>query len=349
VFYNPDMALDRDLGVAFATAHFPTGEQRGWEMLGATGARGLRLLVESGRFASLLFTEAHPEAADVLRQNAAAVPGATVRVADARVRPPEAPFDYVDLDPYGSPIPFVPAALDAVRPGGVLAVTATDLMVLAGVQPGACERRYGSHPVRGRLGPEGGLRVLLAYLARVTRAQGRTVRPLLAYVRGHHLRAFLEVDSPSRAGVPDPVGMIDTATWTGPYLGDRGPYGPFWLGPLFDPALVAHLSAPPTAARPKEAAEFLARIQAEVGVDRPFYYESNELAAALGLPFPPSREAFTAALTAQGFRTARTHVRPEGFRTDAPRSIVEATARELGGRPADRSVPASGARPAPVE
>jgi len=333
------MVLDRDLGVAFVSAHFGPGARRGWDMLSATGARGLRLLVETGAFASFLFTEAHPVAAGVLRQNANNVPGASVRSADARTSPPEAPFDYVDIDPYGSPVPFVPPAIRAVRPGGVLAATATDLMVLAGVQPGACERLYGSHPVRGRLGPEGGLRVLLAYLARTARAEGRTVRPLLAYVRGHHVRVYVELNLRTDPSPSDPVGLIDPERWNGPFLGERGPYGPMWLGPLFDPTLVARLTTPPTAARPRETEEFLLRVRSEAGVDRPFYYEANELAGSLGLPFPPSRDALARALAGRGYRFARTHMRPEGFRTDAPRSVVESTADELGRGPAARRAP----------
>ncbi len=323
------MVLDRDLGVAFVSTHFGRISGHGWDMLSATGARGLRLLVESGAFSSFLFTEAHPVAAEVLRQNAEKVPGATVRWADARTLPAEAPFDYVDLDPYGSPLPFVPIAIRALRPGGILAATATDLMVLAGVQPGACERLYGSHPVRGRLGPEGGLRILLAYLARTARTEGRTVRPLLAYVRGHHLRVYLEVPLLTGVSPPDPVGLVEPETWTGPFLGELGPYGPMWLGPLFDPKLATRLATPPTAARPRETEEFLSRIRSEAEVDRPFYFEANELAGALGLPFPPSREGLSRALTEKGYRFSRTHMRPEGFRTDAPRAVVEATTVEL--------------------
>jgi tRNA (guanine26-N2/guanine27-N2)-dimethyltransferase len=323
------MVLDRDLAVAFARARWGPGTRRGWDMLSATGARGLRLLVESGAFSTFLFTEAHPSAVEVLGRNAERVPGATVRLADARTEPSEAPFDYVDLDPYGSPLAFVPTAFRAVRPGGVLAVTATDLMVLAGVQPGACERLYGGRPVRGRLGPEGGLRILLAALARLARTEGRTARPLLAYVRGHHLRAYLEVGAASEVSGNDPVGLVGTADWTGPTVGTRGPYGPMWLGPLIQPDLTTRLAVPPTAARPREAGEFLSRLREEAAVDRPFYFEANELAGALGLAFPPSRERLFDALTRRGFRCSRTHMRPEGFRTEAPRAVVEAVAEEL--------------------
>jgi tRNA (guanine26-N2/guanine27-N2)-dimethyltransferase len=330
VFYNPGMAADRDLAVAFVRARFasPPGPVTGWEVTAATGVRGLRLLHEGGTFGRFLLTEAHPEAASVLAENAGRYPGAIALRADGRNVPPGGPYDYVDVDPYGSPAPFVATAMGATRPGGVLAVTATDMMVLAGVQRGAAERRYGSRPVRGRLGPEGGLRILLAYLAREARAVGRRARPLLAYSRDHHVRAFVDVTFPDGLDPPDPVGSIDPATWEGPPLGQRDPVGPLWLGPLFDPALVRRLVVPPTAAEPEACAQFIRRLQEELGADVPFYYESNRLAHDLTLRRPPSLPTLLEALRSGGFRAARTHVRPEGFRTNAPRSTVERLARE---------------------
>ncbi len=321
------MAVDRDLAVAFVRARFPEGAGSGWDMLAATGARGLRLVREGRGFRSFLFTEANPDAVAVLEQNVLGVPGTRVRLGDAHQTPEGGPFDYVDLDPYGSPLSFLDPAIAAVAPGGVLAVTATDLMVLAGVQPGACERRYGARPVRGRLGPESGLRILLANLAAAARRHGRGLRPFLAYVRDHHVRAYVELTATPSAS--DPVGTIDPATWEGPSVGTGAPYGPLWLGPLFDPELVARLEAPAAAAHPHEVESFLAKVRGEVVVDRPFYYEANELAGALGLPAPGSLAQFVSALSAQGYRAAPTHARAGGFRTDAPRPVVESVARSI--------------------
>jgi tRNA (guanine26-N2/guanine27-N2)-dimethyltransferase len=324
------MAGDRDLAVALLRSYSAARPRprTGWEMTAATGVRGLRLLEEAGPFDAFTLTEANPEAARVLSENARARPEARAVCSDARHPPDGAPFDYVDLDPYGSPVPFLSAALEAVRPGGLLAVTATDMMVLAGVQPGACERRYGARPIRGRLGPEGGLRILLAYLARTAREHGRDIRPVMCYVRDHHVRASVEVREPGPG--PDPVGRIDPAAWSGPFVGEHGPYGPLWLGPLFDRELVLTLRVPPTAARPREVEGFLDRVRDEVQADVPFYYEANTLAAALDLPQPPPLASLLGALRDEGHRAGRTHARPEGFRTDAPRTTVEALARRLG-------------------
>jgi len=323
------MAGDRDLAVAVAAAwRLRVGRPlSGWEPTAATGVRGLRLLNESGAFGRFLLTEASDAAGPVLRDNAARWPNVTVETGDGRVPPGAGPFDYVDVDPYGSPVPFVPSALEALRSGGLLAVTATDMMVLAGVQKGACERKYGARPIRGRLGPEGGLRILLAYLAGEARSRGRAARPVLAYVREHHVRAFVHVTVADDR--PDPVGQIDPSAWTGPWVGDRGPYGPLWLGPLFDPDLVRTLAVPASAAAPRETARFLATVREELSADVPFYFEANRLAAALSLPAPPPLDAFLAGLRRAGYRAARTHARPEGFRTDAPRVEVEGLARSL--------------------
>jgi tRNA (guanine26-N2/guanine27-N2)-dimethyltransferase len=325
------MAGDRDIGVAVARAlpPGPPAGRTGWEMTAATGVRGLRQFHESEAFVSFRFTEANPEAFRVLLENVARFPGATAVEGDAREVPPEAPFDYVDLDPYGSPAPFLRTALGSVRPGGVVAITATDMMVLAGAQPAACRRRYSARPVRGRLGPEGGLRILLAESSRTASALDRSIRPLLAYARDHYVRAYVEV----RVGrdPEPPVEEIEPARWTGPWVGDDGPYGPLWLGRLFDPELVARLDAPEGASRREEVQRFLLRLKEEVEVDRPFYFEPNVLAARLHLPSPPSLRAVAEGLRHRGFRVVRTHARPEGFRTDAPRAEVERVVRALSG------------------
>ena len=300
-------------------------------MLAATGARGLRLLNETASFREMLLTENEPAGFEVLERNAGpfAERGARVLRADAR-RPSEpSGFDYVDLDPFGTPAPFVDAALEALQVPGIWAVTATDMTVLAGVQRGASERRYGGRPIRGRLGPESGLRLVLAYLDRSAGTHGREIRPLLAYVLGHHVRAYLEVVPRTGDPTSPRIGTIDPEIWTGPKLAGHGPFGPLWLGPLFAPELVRRLRTPDTAERPRELTTLLQRFQEESAVDVPFYYEPNEIAKASHLVSPPSLSRLIERLREQGFLAARTHARPGGLRTTASRTDVEAAAREL--------------------
>ena len=320
------MAADRDLAVAFAIAWgtAPGRRRSGWDQQSATGVRALRLVAESQTFERFLLTDSHPEAVRVLAANARSAPGVTVQRWDARTPPSDPPFDYVDVDPYGSPLPFLPAAFGALAAEGVLAVTATDMMVLAGAQSAACYRLYGARPVRARLGSEGGLRILLAAIAREAARHDGGVDPLLAYVRGHHVRAYVRWRRGLRT--PAPVGEIEPRAWAGPPLGGPGPFGPLWLGRLFEAELVERLQVPPSAQEPKEVGALLDRFRAEARVDVPFYYEPNALARQLKEARPVPLAEFERQIRAAGFGFARTHVRPEGFRTDAPRSVVESIA-----------------------
>lgn len=53
-------------------------------------------------------------------------------------------FHAIDLDPYGCPSIFLDAAVQAVKDGGLLLITATDMAVLAGNSPETCYSKYGS-------------------------------------------------------------------------------------------------------------------------------------------------------------------------------------------------------------
>lgn len=332
MFYNAAMQLDRDLNVAVVRALFPPGpgSRRGWEMLAATGVRGIRLVEETDAFARYDFSEENPEAFATLERNLheSGHSGIAAHRADARQPFAERVFDYVDLDPFGTPVPFVDAALGALAPGGTVAVTATDMPVLTGVAHGVCDRRYGGRPIRGAQGPEGGLRILIAYLVQEGARRGLGLTPALGYVHDHYVRAFL-TDRGSNASVRPPIGDPSVFGDNGPPIAGSGPFGPMWLGPLFDPAVVRRLEVPTTAERPKELHRFIDRLQEEVQADRPFYYEPNRLAAALRLEEPPPLVPLLEALRARGFSAGRSHVRPSAFRTSAPRAVVYDAARSL--------------------
>ncbi|CAM9454845.1 unnamed protein product, partial [Discosporangium mesarthrocarpum] len=83
-------------------------------------------------------------------------------------------------DPFGSPLPYLRAAVNAVVSGGVLAVASTDMGVLCG-QRGSqvCRSSYGASVAPYPYAKEGALRVLLLRLEVLARESGRRVVPLL--------------------------------------------------------------------------------------------------------------------------------------------------------------------------
>lgn len=59
-------------------------------------------------------------------------------------------FDVVDLDPYGTAVPFLESALSAIADGGLLAVTCTDMAVLCARTPQVPFYKYGGAPLPKR-------------------------------------------------------------------------------------------------------------------------------------------------------------------------------------------------------
>lgn len=57
-------------------------------------------------------------------------------------------FDVIDLDPYGCPSIFLDSAVQSVKDGGLLLITATDMAVLAGNSAETCYTKYGAVSLR---------------------------------------------------------------------------------------------------------------------------------------------------------------------------------------------------------
>jgi tRNA (guanine26-N2/guanine27-N2)-dimethyltransferase len=320
VFYNPAMALARDLEVALVARLAEMGRPpfRMWEALAASGVRGLRCLRETQGIARLLLTDLQPDAVRTAQASIAQLEDvrAEARVAPADEAPADGPFDWVDVDPYGSPAPFLEAALAALSPKGVLAVTATDMAVLAGPERQACERRYGARPLRTYLCREAGLRIVMGYVERLATARGRHVHPLLSYARDHHVRAYLRIDP--AAGVDAPaVRAVPYEGYSGPPIRYGAKGGPLWTGPLHDAEVLGGLRPPQHPARPEEIGGWIQVLQEEARTDLLFYYETGELSSMLGLASPPPLAQIFGTLRAAGKSVGRTPMDPSGWRTDA--------------------------------
>jgi tRNA (guanine26-N2/guanine27-N2)-dimethyltransferase len=102
-------------------------------------------------------------------------------------------YDVIDLDPYGSASPFLDAAVQAVVDGGLLAITCTDMAVLAGNNMDTCHAKYGTIPVRARHCHEQALRIVLAATEASANRYRRTIQPLLSVSIDFYVRVFVRV------------------------------------------------------------------------------------------------------------------------------------------------------------
>ncbi len=99
-------------------------------------------------------------------------------------------FDYIDIDPFGSPNPFLAAAVARINRKGILAVTSTDTAALTGTYFKATKRKYWAKPLKNYLMHELGLRILI----RKVQLQGiqfnKALIPVLAYYKDHYYRVY---------------------------------------------------------------------------------------------------------------------------------------------------------------
>ncbi|PYH96178.1 N2,N2-dimethylguanosine tRNA methyltransferase [Aspergillus ellipticus CBS 707.79] len=103
-------------------------------------------------------------------------------------------FDVIDLDPYGTAAPFMDAAVQGVKDGGLLCVTCTDAGVWASHgYPEKAFALYGGAPIKGPHCHEGGLRLILHGLAMSAAKYGLAIEPLLSLSIDFYARVFVRV------------------------------------------------------------------------------------------------------------------------------------------------------------
>lgn len=330
------MAVNRDMS-AIALRNWPTAIRSTLDGLAATGAWGIRMALET-RAGGLVLNDRSNAAAELARENVRRNGiEAIVSSEDLAALLSTAHYDFVDIDPFGPPTPFLGAALESARPRSGLGVTATDTAVLAGTYPEACSRRYGARPLRCEQGAEIGVRILLAYTARVAARHGKTIEPLLSFAAAHFIRLIVRVRT-SRGATP--VGWMERVApgdfrWA---TRAAGRIGPLWNEALHNSDFVARLQ--PTEWTQGGTVRLLSAIQEEADLP-PFFVTTDELAAQEH-GSPPKIDRFIRGLREIGFRAARTHFHPRGVRTDAPYpDLVQAFRERMPSGSTDGSRPAS--------
>jgi len=103
-------------------------------------------------------------------------------------------YDVIDLDPYGTAVPFLDAALLAINDNGLLCVTCTDAGVFNSTGfPEKCYALYGGTSIKGLHAHEGGLRLILNAIATAAGKNGMAIEPLLSLSIDFYARVFVRV------------------------------------------------------------------------------------------------------------------------------------------------------------
>lgn len=326
-FYNKVMAFPRHISVLLLDALQPR-PRRVLDGLASTGVLGVRLALEVADGFRVVINDRRQDAYELIRRNVElnGLTNATPVREDLNVLLCRERFDYVDLDPFGSSVPFLDNALRALRPRGYLAMTATDTAALAGTYPKTCVRRYGAMPVRAPFSHEVGLRILAGFVVRSAAKYDLAARPLLLAWREHYYKAFFEVVSGARRAdrVLGELGYVRYTPGGQRTVGLQGEIGPLWSGPLHDADLLGRVRSRDY--MPIEVSRLLEVWLQEANAPA-LFYTTDEVASCLRMPAPKIRRALEA-LQGAGFAAYRTSFHPKGFKTEAS---WEEVLRILGG------------------
>jgi len=197
VFFNPEMELNRDLTVAVLTAYADRVDDardgdRPLSYLDAMTASGVRAARAAEAGYDVTAADVDPDAVELAETNLARndLDGEVVQ-ADANVLMHRRRFDVIDLDPFGTPMPFADAAVAGGRK--LLCVTATDTAPLCGAHFESGVRSYDCVPRNTDFHREMGLRVLVSALTRVAARRDVAAVPILSHATRHYARTYLEL------------------------------------------------------------------------------------------------------------------------------------------------------------
>lgn len=189
-FYNPEMKFDRNLSEAIISVLKP---RKIADCMCASGVRGLRYksaLPDS----EVILNDLNPKAIELARKNAEEN-RLEVKIENQDINRflGSYLFDFIDIDPFGSPIYFLDAAAGSIRNNGVVAITATDTAALCGTSPKASLRRYGLKSLRTDFMKELGLRILISSSIKTFSKYDLAYEPMFSYSKRHYFRVFGQV------------------------------------------------------------------------------------------------------------------------------------------------------------
>ncbi|MEM1622701.1 MAG: hypothetical protein QXZ60_00020 [Sulfolobales archaeon] len=200
VFYNPAAVFSRDFSVLVVSS-LELRNATVLDALSGCGVRALRYCAEATGVVKCFANDIDERAYDLIVKNVSLnkLQGVVEALNDDanvvmyKLKRSGEKLDVIDVDPYGSPAPFLRAASWAVRSGGFLGVTATDVASLSGARPWAGSRRYWCNLVLTDVPKVVALRVLVGYAARVAGELDRFIEPVAYVIGGYFIRVFYRV------------------------------------------------------------------------------------------------------------------------------------------------------------
>ncbi len=230
-------------------------------------------------------------------------------------------IDIIELDPYGTPMPFVATTAQYLKgKNGLLIASATDQAPLYGKQRESALRKYASWLKKTKFSPEIGTRTLIYAIGKEFTIFSKNIEPLFAIVYDGFIKiiarvqkgklkankfwtqiGFLEYDPEN----PYKSRLVQATNFQNP---EKEYIGPTWIGTLaneeFCQEMLNALKSTEIKRGNKRALERFLKWLIE-GADMPLYIDINDIAKQLKKQ-PPPMEEIVEKLNQKGIRATRT-------------------------------------------
>lgn len=228
-FYNLDQKLNRDITVSFLRTVKP---RIALDAFGGTGIRGLRINREAG--VKTVISEINKKSFEYIKINRD-LNGSDVEVYNRTFQAVlnDFLFDYIDIDPYGSVLPYIDDAMLNIRNKGYIGITPTDLTALTGSMGRKTFRRYGASIINDTYRHESGIRLLIGEIVKRAAAMDRAAIPMISLWHSHYYRVIFQIISSSSMADRqlEKIGTFNRHTGLAPEYPESSE-GPIWLGNL---------------------------------------------------------------------------------------------------------------------
>lgn len=322
VFYNPAMGLNRDISILLLNSISKNNLQIA-DPLAASGVRSTRFLKElnKNKIKKIYVNDYSKEAVNLIKQNLKLNKIKYKNNKKIEIKNSDANlfllnstgFDYIDIDPFGNPSPFLDAACRRLARNGILAVTATDTSALCGTFPKVCLRKYWALPRKDAIMYETGLRILIRKIQLVAAQYEKALVPIFSYSKEHYMRVFLRNNKGKNKvdGVLKQHDLFDNA-------------GPMWLGILWDKKLCNkmfnNITKNEIFNQNKQLINFLEIIKEESKINTVGFYDLHDICEKNKLRHLHRKEVIINKIKKLGYKVSETHFKGEGVRSSIPYS-----------------------------
>lgn len=323
-FYNPAMQLNRDLSVVLCQWLINNNKKkiRLIDGLAASGIRGYRFANELEGDFEIIINDWDLNAFDLIKKNFESFNFNNVLISNENLNVllSSDNFNYIDIDPFGSPAYFLDSAIRSINHNGIIACTATDTATLCGVYPKVCFRRYGSVPFHSNVMKEVGIRILLGFICRTAGIYDKAIQPILSYTTDHYFRVYVKISNGIKQANKsmDKLQIIKSGAAIS-YEKIKKDTGPIWMGKIQNDNIIKELI---TILFEKQIGNMnklwkLLDILFEESNQQAFFYTTDSLASYLKKS-PLKMDIIFEKIKSKGYNITRTHFSPTGFKTSVP-------------------------------